>query len=620
MRLRLRTLIITLTAAGCLVALSAGPASAGTTPGAVSTFAGGGTQVVSTTGTPAKDAYFSAVYGDAPTVAVDAAGDVAIGNYDYNFVYLKPGANCTTTCPFGLTDMQQGDVYVAIGYGSTAPTRSGVPLAKASLGPNLANGGGGVKAVAFDAAGDLVITDDSLEEAYLVSNRNCSQSCPYGFSSLRKGYVYLLAGGGSIPASTSGVTATQAQLAYALPAIAIDTRQDVLIADTGNGVVTLLAASGCSSSCPFGLSSMTAGHMYPVAGDGTTTGSTVSGSSATSQSIGDVDGVALDQQGNLVLTANTSTNPHVVVVAGNNCSANCPYGVGSLSTGDLYALSTATYPRNVAVDAVGDVLYIDETATEMLAQNNCSADCPYGLHAMSANGLYQIASSISYPGSLAFTNDGNLLVGSSASTDATVYKVAGGAASFQLSVGGTGTVSGGGTTCHTNCTAIHAAGSQMQVTATPGTGKLFAGWMTAPCKGVGTCTATISQDGSVKAAFRTRKALARRVGGVLRRIRGRNLTPSMIWQHKGYRVGFRSAAARKLVIAWRVHVNKRNVVVAIGRRTPARVGVLTHLKIKLTKAGRRLLSATTSMPATEIARLHLGPHHQPIKRTRRITI
>jgi hypothetical protein len=42
----------------------------------------------------------------------------------------------------------------------------------------------------------------------------------------------------------------------------------VLIADAGNNVVRLVAGSSCASSCPYGLSSTTAGDVYTIAGTG----------------------------------------------------------------------------------------------------------------------------------------------------------------------------------------------------------------------------------------------------------------------------------------------------------------------------------------------------------------
>jgi hypothetical protein len=50
--------------------------------------------------------------------------------------------------------------------------------------------------------------------------------------------------------------------------VAVDGGGDLLIADTGNRV-RLVAGSSCSTGCPFGLASMTAGDIYTIAGNGT---------------------------------------------------------------------------------------------------------------------------------------------------------------------------------------------------------------------------------------------------------------------------------------------------------------------------------------------------------------
>jgi hypothetical protein len=66
---------------------------------------------------------------------------------------------------------------------------------------------------------------------------------------------------------------------------------------------------------------------------------------------------------------------------------------------------------------------------------------------------------------------------------------------------GTVAVSPVGTSCGSGCYA-YAAGTTVQLTATPSSGSTFNGWSGA-CSGTGTCTVTMSQDQSVTATFGT---------------------------------------------------------------------------------------------------------------------
>ena len=67
--------------------------------------------------------------------------------------------------------------------------------------------------------------------------------------------------------------------------LAFDANGDLLIDDLGNGRVRLVAASNCSSSCPYSLTSTTAGYIYTVAGAGGL-GSLSDGVPATGASLG----------------------------------------------------------------------------------------------------------------------------------------------------------------------------------------------------------------------------------------------------------------------------------------------------------------------------------------------
>ncbi|MGE5274943.1 MAG: InlB B-repeat-containing protein [Verrucomicrobiota bacterium] len=75
---------------------------------------------------------------------------------------------------------------------------------------------------------------------------------------------------------------------------------------------------------------------------------------------------------------------------------------------------------------------------------------------------------------------------------------------LSVSVTGSGTVTGGGINCGvggTACSATHAAGTNVTLTATPGTGQAFTGWGGACSGSSRTCSLTMSAARSVTATF-----------------------------------------------------------------------------------------------------------------------
>ena len=63
------------------------------------------------------------------------------------------------------------------------------------------------------------------------------------------------------------MAATSAELQGHLPGLAVDASGNLYIADYDNDLIRLVAQA-CSSSCPFGLTSTTAGDIYTIAGNG----------------------------------------------------------------------------------------------------------------------------------------------------------------------------------------------------------------------------------------------------------------------------------------------------------------------------------------------------------------
>ena len=66
---------------------------------------------------------------------------------------------------------------------------------------------------------------------------------------------------------------------------------------------------------------------------------------------------------------------------------------------------------------------------------------------------------------------------------------------------GSGTVTGNGVSCSSNCATWVSSGTMFTLTATPPAGSSFVGWVAPPCSGTGTCSVTIDSAQTVGATF-----------------------------------------------------------------------------------------------------------------------
>jgi hypothetical protein len=253
----------------------------------------------------------------------------------------------------------------------------------------------------------LLVTDAANQRIRLVAANTCSSACPYGLSSTKAGYIYTVAGDGTTVYSGNGGPARSAELISPAAPIAIDSTGDLLIADTGNDRVRLVAATSCSTSCPYGLSSMKAGYIYSVVGDGTQ-GSSGDGGSASAAELYDPTGLAFDKAGDLLIA--DTYNDSVRLVAAKSCSTSCPYGLASMKAGDIYAVAgdgTKGYsgdggsasaaelsnPDGLAVDSSGDLLIADLSnyRVRLVAAQSCSTSCLDRLSSMKVGYIYTVA-------------------------------------------------------------------------------------------------------------------------------------------------------------------------------------------------------------------------------------
>ncbi len=337
---------------------------------------------------------------DAPKdVAVDSSGNLYIADSTDQMVAMVARSACTSSCPFVLASTVVGDIYALAGTGTACGTHTPAGCGYTSGGvpqPATTAKLDAPKGVAVDLSGNLYIADTTDQMVAMVARSSCTSSCPFALATTTAGDIYALAGTGTAcsthsPAGCGYTSGGVPQLATtagldAPGGVAVDPSGNLYIADTTDNMMAMVAATSCSSSCPLGLSSTTAGDIYALAGTGTACSTHTpagcdysSGGVAQPASTAELDapgGVAVDPSGNLYIA--DSTDQMVAMVAATSCSSSCPLGLSSTATGDIYAIAgtgTAGFsgdgggaattalnaPSGVAVDSSGDVFIADTT-------------------------------------------------------------------------------------------------------------------------------------------------------------------------------------------------------------------------------------------------------------------
>jgi hypothetical protein len=371
--------------------------------GQETTFAGDGTNGFGGDGNSATTAELD--YPDA--LAVDTHGDVLIADNGNNRVRMVAASTCTSGCAYGLPATAKGDIYTIVGTGTAGFSADGTAATAAEL-----NGPSGLW---VDAHGNVLVSD--VSSVRVLAARTCTSGCAYGIPTTIND-LYTIAGTGTPGYGGDSGTATAAQLQDP-HGVTVDGDGNVLIADSGNDRVRLVAASDCSTdSCDtYNLSSTTPGDIYTIAGG--STGSFVDGTNAAAINLNDPTGVWVDGAGN-VLIGDQGSYQKVALIAAENCStAPCPYGLSSPVvvnrvyaiagngnagyTGDGIAATSAELngPSGVMVDGDGNVLLADSLndRVRLLAETACSGgSCEYGLGSATAGDIYTVAGNGS-PGS-----------------------------------------------------------------------------------------------------------------------------------------------------------------------------------------------------------------------------
>jgi sugar lactone lactonase YvrE len=246
--------------------------------------------------------------------------------------------------------MTAGDIYIVAGNGVYGYNGDGIPATQAEL--------SGPADVAVDSAGNLIIPDPFNSRIRVVA---ASNGTFYG-QVMKTGYIYTVAGDGKQGFSGDGGPATSAEITEP-NAVSVDSSGNLVVADTGNLRVRVVAAS----SGRFYGQAMTAGNIYTIAGDGQQ-GSAGDGGPATSAELDLPGDLTVDGSGNVLIP---TAGSRLRVVAG---ATGTFYGL-AMTAGDIYtvagdgvagfsgdggpATQAEVTPASVAVDSAGNLLIAD---------------------------------------------------------------------------------------------------------------------------------------------------------------------------------------------------------------------------------------------------------------------
>jgi len=324
------------------------------------------------------------------SVALDQQGNTIIAD-SWNCMVRAVAAKTGT---FYGQAMTAGDIYTIAGNGKAGFSGNGGEATAAEL--DVPHG------VSVDPAGDLVIADTDNNRIRLVA---AGKSTLYG-QAMSAGHIYTIVGDGTAGFSGDGGKATAAEI-NAPDWAAVDAAGNVIIADTGNNRVRVVAAR----TGTFYGQAMTAGDIYTVAGDGTA-GYSGDGGPATAAELDSPAGLTLDSAGNLVIA--DYFNERVRVVA---ASTGTFYGQ-AMTAGDIYTIAgggaavtglgdggpatkaSLAGPAAVAFDGSGNLLIADSLDNELRVVA-ASTGTFYG-QAMTTGDIYTIAGT----GPQGFSGDG----------------------------------------------------------------------------------------------------------------------------------------------------------------------------------------------------------------------
>ena len=297
----------------------------------IQTLAGGGL--------PANVAANSVGLGFTGGVAVDAGGNLFIGNHAYQGVVRVDG--------------QTGLVSLVAGNGTVGFSGDNGPASSAQLYEPMG--------VAVDSVGNVYVADSANYRIRKISN----------------GVITTVAGTGVAGFSGDNGPATSAELSN-MNGVAVDAAGNLYIADTGNsrvrkisnGVISTVAGNGIAGfsgdngvatsaqlSSPDNVAVDATGNLY-IADTGNNRVRKVTNGLITTVAAVSAAGVTTDSAGNVYIADGTS---HIFKLTGNVITVVAGNGIAGFSGDNGVATSAQlNSPYEVAVDATGN-LYIADT-------------------------------------------------------------------------------------------------------------------------------------------------------------------------------------------------------------------------------------------------------------------
>jgi trimeric autotransporter adhesin len=347
----------------------------------------------------------AAVTGDITTVAGGVGGpgpgtDVSLGLGQNAVCGISYGSGSLYVADSGVVrkvNPQTGGLTTPAGTGTAGPLGDGGPAASAEL---------STCGTTVDHSGNLVIADWGGSRIRVVA---ASDGTFYG-QAMTAGHIYTVAGNGLFGYAGDTRLATAAKL-DGPPAVAVDAAGNLVIADSGNDRIRVVAAK---TGTYYGQA-MTARHIYTVAGNGTT-GFSGDGGPATAAGLYYPDQAAVDAAGNLVIADGANDRVRVVAAGdgtfyGQAMTAGNIYTVaGNGTTGFSGEGGPATSaeldsPRGVTVDGAGNLVIADRGNNRVRVV--AAGDGTFYRQAMTAGDIYTVAGS----GTLGFSGEGGPATG-----------------------------------------------------------------------------------------------------------------------------------------------------------------------------------------------------------------
>jgi hypothetical protein len=413
--------------------------------GSASIVAGVGTQGFAGDGSTAT----AAELGYPTSAIADGSGNVIIADTTNQRLRVVAGS---TGSYYGIS-MTGGDIYTVAGNGTFGHSGDGGSATSAELAYPT-----GVVPYIF---GSLMFADGGTNVVRLTAG---ASGAAFG-QSMTSGDIYTIAGNGGIGYSGDGAVGTSALLNNP-SSVTFDSHFNAVIADTGNNVIRVIAAS---TGTFYGIS-MIDGDIYTIGGNGTSGHSGDGGAATSAEMTGPADDVT-DGSGDIVF--GDTGNSVVRVIAE---STGSHYGQ-SMTAGDIYTIGgngTSGYSGDggaatsaelsgagsVAVDGSGDVV-IGDAGNNRLRVIASTTGTHYGV-SMTAGDIYTIAGNgrpsdsgdggvagsaeLNYPTGIALDGASNLVIADASNNRVRVVaKTTGTSYGVSTTAGDIYTIAGNGT-------------------------------------------------------------------------------------------------------------------------------------------------------------------------------